>query len=77
MLRAKVGRGVNPHQATSDLDFVDVCAASSSIAATVGLPGQGNYRRQTRFWTGLPLTGRAVQGWPISLAWGLWEHLAA
>lgn len=62
VLRAKVDAAWNLHQATSDLDL-SMFALCSSIAATVGSPGQGNYRRQTRFWTGWPLTGRP-QGWP-------------
>ncbi len=55
-------------------------ALCSSITTTVGSPGRATTRRQTRFWTGWPLTGDLAG---ISLvgfqgtAGGMTAHLSA
>ncbi len=73
VLRAKVDAAWNLHQATSDLDL-SMFALCSSIAATVGSPGQGNYSAANAFLDGLAAHRQAAGLAGISLAWGLWEQ---
>ncbi len=73
VLRAKVDAAWNLHEATRELDL-SMFALCSSIAATVGAPGQGNYSAANAFLDGLA-AHRQAAGLPgISLAWGLWEQ---
>lgn len=60
-------------EATSDLDL-SMFALCSSIAATVGSPGQGNYSAANAFLDGLAAHRQAAGLAGISLAWGLWEQ---
>ncbi|MCZ0728867.1 SDR family NAD(P)-dependent oxidoreductase, partial [Mycolicibacterium iranicum] len=73
VLRAKVDAAWNLHEATRELD-VSMFALCSSIAATVGSPGQGNYAAANAFLDGLAAHRQAAGLAGISLAWGLWEQ---
>ncbi|WP_454561461.1 SDR family NAD(P)-dependent oxidoreductase [Mycobacterium haemophilum] len=73
VLRAKVDAAWNLHEATRDLD-VSMFALCSSIAATVGSPGQGNYSAANAFLDGLAAHRQAAGLAGVSLAWGLWEQ---
>ena len=72
VLRAKVDAAWNLHEATRDLDL-SMFALCSSIAATVGSPGQGNYSAANAFLDGLAAHRQAERLAGISLAWGMWE----
>src|SRR5882757_7925893 len=73
VLRAKVDAAWNLHEATRELDL-SMFALCSSIAATVGSPGQGNYSAANAFLDGLAAHRQAAGLAGISLAWGLWEQ---
>ncbi len=73
VLRAKVDAAWNLHEATRDLDL-SMFALCSSIAATVGSPGQGNYSAANAFLDGLAAHRQAAGLAGISLAWGMWEQ---
>ena len=76
VLRPKVDAAWHLHELTKDLDL-DAFVLFSSMAATVGGPGQGNYAAANCFLDGLA-RHRAALGLPaVSIEWGLWEEASA
>ncbi|ANZ43551.1 hypothetical protein BBK82_44735 [Lentzea guizhouensis] len=76
VLRPKVDAAWFLHELTQQLDL-DAFVLFSSMAATVGGPGQGNYAAANAFLDGLAQL-RAARGLPaVSVEWGLWEEASA
>uniref|UniRef100_A0A8H2PHT5 KR domain-containing protein n=1 Tax=Mycolicibacterium mucogenicum DSM 44124 TaxID=1226753 RepID=A0A8H2PHT5_MYCMU len=73
VLRAKVDAVWNLHEATRHLNLA-MFVLCSSIAATVGAPGQGNYAAANAFLDGFAAHRRALGLPGTSLVWGLWEQ---
>ena len=71
-LRAKVGGAVNLHELTLNLDLT-AFVVFSSIAATLGIPGQGNYAPGNSFLDALAEQRRAAGLAATSIAWGPWD----
>jgi polyketide synthase 1/15 len=73
VLRAKVDAAWNLHELTRDLGL-SMFVLCSSVAATVGAPGQGNYAAANAFLNGLAEHRRTMGLAGVSLGWGLWEQ---
>ncbi len=73
VFRPKVDAAWSLHELTKDLDLAEFILFSS-LAATLGSPGQGNYAAANGFLDGLAAR-RCAEGLPaLALAWGLWEE---
>ncbi|MFV2116814.1 type I polyketide synthase, partial [Micromonospora sp. LOL_025] len=71
VLRPKVDAAWHLHELTAELDL-KAFVSYSSLAATAGGPGQGNYAAANAFLEGLAQHRKARGLAALTLAWGLW-----
>ncbi|MER5705855.1 SDR family NAD(P)-dependent oxidoreductase, partial [Micromonospora sp. NPDC002296] len=71
VLRPKVDAAWNLHELTAGLDL-KAFVSYSSLAATAGGPGQGNYAAANAFLDGLAHHRKSHGLAALTLAWGLW-----
>jgi 5-hydroxydodecatetraenal polyketide synthase CpkA len=73
VMAPKVDGAINLHELTADAGDVELILFSS-VAATVGSPGQGNYAAGNAFLDALAAHRRAHGLAGMSLAWGAWDR---